>query len=115
LRNVALTGPYGHNGAYATLEGIIRHHLKPIEALNAWDRRQVFLPAAPWLAGTDFIAHEDRLEQARLRARTDIEPVDLTSGEIRDLVAFLAALTGQRSVRGRLGRPNSVPSGLKVD
>ena len=28
LRNVALTGPYGHNGAYPDLEGI-RHHLAP--------------------------------------------------------------------------------------
>ena len=26
LRNIALTAPYGHNGAYPTLEGIIRHH-----------------------------------------------------------------------------------------
>ncbi|MEL6206267.1 MAG: cytochrome c peroxidase, partial [Pseudomonadota bacterium] len=29
LRNVALTAPYGHNGAYPTLEGMIRHHLDP--------------------------------------------------------------------------------------
>ena len=29
LRNVALTAPYGHNGAYPTLEGIVRHHLDP--------------------------------------------------------------------------------------
>ncbi len=27
LRNVALTGPWGHDGAYDTLEGIVRHHL----------------------------------------------------------------------------------------
>ncbi len=26
LRNVQHTAPYGHNGAYNTLEGIISHH-----------------------------------------------------------------------------------------
>jgi len=30
LRNVALTAPYGHNGAYATLEAMIRHKSDPI-------------------------------------------------------------------------------------
>ena len=29
LRNIELTAPYGHNGAFATLEGIVRHHLNP--------------------------------------------------------------------------------------
>ena len=34
LLNVAVTGPYGHDGAYTTLEGIIRHHLDPEWALG---------------------------------------------------------------------------------
>ncbi len=29
LRNVALTAPYGHNGAYPTLTAMVRHHLNP--------------------------------------------------------------------------------------
>ena len=29
LLNVARTGPWGHDGAYTTLEGIIRHHFDP--------------------------------------------------------------------------------------
>ncbi|MEL7183215.1 MAG: cytochrome c peroxidase, partial [Pseudomonadota bacterium] len=37
LRNVTLTAPYGHNGAYPTLGGIIRHHADPLAALDAWD------------------------------------------------------------------------------
>ncbi|MCY0151234.1 hypothetical protein OEG86_02000 [Hoeflea alexandrii] len=44
LRNVALTGPWGHNGAYATLEGIVRHHLDPIASLEAWTPDMVLLP-----------------------------------------------------------------------
>ncbi len=31
LRNIVLTGPYGHNGAYPTLKGIIKHHLNQTE------------------------------------------------------------------------------------
>ncbi|MCP5071810.1 MAG: hypothetical protein GY947_00760, partial [Rhodobacteraceae bacterium] len=38
LRNVALTAPYGHNGAYQTLRGIIRHHLDPRQAFERWNR-----------------------------------------------------------------------------
>ncbi|MEM9013181.1 MAG: cytochrome c peroxidase [Pseudomonadota bacterium] len=115
LRNVALTAPYGHNGAYATLEGIVRHHLDPVAAFDAWTETEVALPAADWLAIEDFVALEDRRERARLRAAVDIAPVALTDGEVADLVAFLNALTGAESVKGRLGRPETVPSGLPVD
>lgn len=115
LRNVALTGPYGHNGAYRTLEGMIRHHLAPRAALAAWDRGEALLPDADWLRTPDFIAFDDRRERARLAARVDIAPVALSEGEVADLVAFLHALTGGDSVKGRLGRPQTVPSGLPVD
>ena len=36
LRNVALTAPYGHNGAFPELEGIIRHHLNPSISFRNW-------------------------------------------------------------------------------
>jgi cytochrome c peroxidase len=113
LRNVALTGPWGHNGAYATLEGIVRHHLDPVKALEAWRPDMVSLPADARLAKVDFIALDDARERARLKARVDIAPVSLADPEISQLVAFLNALTGEG--KGRLGRPASVPSGLPVD
>ncbi len=53
LRNVALTGPWGHNGAYATLEGIVRHHLDPLTALEAWKPDMVRLPADERFAMVD--------------------------------------------------------------
>ncbi|RMF36925.1 MAG: methylamine utilization protein MauG [Alphaproteobacteria bacterium] len=115
LRNVALTAPYGHDGAYATLEGIIRHHLDPRGSLQAWTPQMAVLPDVPWLAATDFLSLDDRLEQARFTARLDITPRRLSDAEIADLVAFLKALTGTASVKGRLGRPERVPSGLKVE
>lgn len=115
LRNVALTAPYGHNGAYPTLEGIIRHHLDPVGSLDKWQAEQAKLPPVPWLAEVDFVAFEDRRERLRLRSKVDIEPVDLRQSEIADLVAFLNALTGGKSRHGRLGKPDAVPSGLEVD
>ena len=115
LRNVALTGPYGHNGAYRTLEGIVRHHLDPLAALDRWTRAEPVLPRHEGFAGTDFAVWEDRREMQRLRARIDIEPVALSDAEVSDLVAFLHALTGRSAARGRLGKPRRVPSGLPID
>ena len=115
LRNVALTAPYGHNGAYTTLTGIVRHHLDPLAALEAWDRAQVVLPDHAPFRDTDFAVWEDVREMARLRARVDIRPVQLTDVEVADLVAFLHSLTGETAATGRLGKPDRVPSGLPVD
>ena len=115
LRNVALTGPWGHNGAYATLEGIVRHHLEPIAALSAWDRTQLILPESDRFAVSDFLIWDDAREIQRLERSTSIEPLVLTDDEVGALVAFLKALTGTSSVLGRLGKPQSVPSGLPID
>ena len=115
LRNVALTAPYGHNGAYAGLEGIIRHHLDPQAAFDSWSRQMVSLPEDDRLAAVDFAALEDRRERMRVRNAVDIEPIALEDRDVQRLVAFLNALTGDKSVGGRLGRPDSVPSGLQVD
>lgn len=115
LRNVALTAPYGHNGAYPTLEGIIRHHLDPHKAFEAWKPELAALPAAGKASVVDFLIWQDTREMARQRAAISIEPVDLTDNEVSDLVAFMHALTGGDSRYGRLGRPETVPSGLAVD
>ena len=115
MRNVALTAPYGHNGSYATLEGIIRHHLDPVGSLESWDSAQVVLPKAKWLEDIDFVVLEDRQERERLKSYLDIEPVDLNEDEVSELVTFMHALTGKESILGKLGRPGRVPSGLPVD
>jgi cytochrome c peroxidase len=44
LRNVALTAPYGHNGAYNTLQSIVRHHLDPVGMMARGDRRMLACP-----------------------------------------------------------------------
>lgn len=115
LRNVALTAPYGHNGAYPTLEGIIRHHLDPMAALDAWQPETANLPEAKWLEAIDFVVWEDRLEMDRLRHRVDITPQHLNDDEVAALVSFMEALTGASAVNPPLGIPDRVPSGLPVD
>ena len=114
LRNVALTAPYGHNGAYPDLEGIIRHHLDPAQAFAAWRPELVRLPRADWLTAVDFIALKDERERSRLAAKLDLSPIELEQSEVDALVAFMHALTGGDSTQGRLGQPTRVPSGLPV-
>lgn len=41
LRNVAITGPWMHNGAYATLEAAVRHHLNARAAVANYDFGQL--------------------------------------------------------------------------
>ena len=112
LRNVALTAPYGHNGAYPTLAGIIRHHRSPASARAEWTREMAALPKIPELEGLDFIVRTDKRETRRQAAANDLPSIDLTDAEIEALIAFLESLT---SVPERLGIPQSVPSGLPVD
>ncbi|NNE87766.1 MAG: methylamine utilization protein MauG [Silicimonas sp.] len=115
LRNVALTAPYGHNGAYPTLEGIVRHHLNPLKALETWRTDMAHLPKAAWLEQVDFIVQQDTREMARQRRAIDVTPIELPDEDIAALVAFLESLTGDSAQRRPLGRPRTVPSGLPVD
>ncbi|WP_435311968.1 cytochrome-c peroxidase [Primorskyibacter sedentarius] len=115
LRNVALTAPYGHNGAYPTLADMIRHMADPVTARSAWIPTMARLPAAPWLEASDFVIRADRLEMARQTRMLDAEPVILTDEEVAQIEAFLHALTGRTALTRPLGRPDRVPSGLPVD
>ena len=115
LRNVALTGPYGHNGAYPTLEAMIRHHLDPEKSLESWTIKDAKLPEVPWLAAVDTSIRSDAIEMQRQKQAIEIAPFDLSEGDIQDLIAFLNALTDKDALNRPLGRPKMVPSGLPVD
>ncbi|MEM7632183.1 MAG: methylamine utilization protein MauG, partial [Pseudomonadota bacterium] len=115
LRNVALTAPYGHNGAYPTLEGIVRHHLNPRAALATWKPELAALPDVPWLAAIDFMVWQDPREMARQRAAVGLEPTALDDAEVDAIVQFLQSLTGRSAQAGLFGIPQEVPSGLPVD
>jgi len=115
LRNVGETAPYGHSGAYPTLEAVVRHHLDPVEAFGRYDPALARLPEHAVLSSTDFLVRENRREVRILLAANELSPVGLTDGEVADVLRFLLALTDRASVPGRLGRPDRVPSGLPVD
>ena len=73
------------------------------------------LTAAKWLEKIDFVVFADEREQKRLLSRIDINPVSIDENEINELVSFLNSLTGKSRNERPLGKPISVPSGIKVD
>ena len=114
LRNVALTSPYGHDGAFDTLEGMVRHHLNPVESLHNYDASQLVMPSRPDFDAVDLIAQSNPARRALIAAHNDLSPVSLTEAEISQLMDFLHALTDTRSIDLRLDVPRSVPSGLSL-
>jgi cytochrome c peroxidase len=115
LRNVALTAPYGHAGAYATLDAVIRHHLDPVNSFNTWDRSQAILPPMPpGVILDDFAVMDDPVRSFEISSVNQLSPVSLTDAEISDLIAFLNSLTDP-NVHNLINLvPASVPSGLPV-
>jgi cytochrome c peroxidase len=89
LRQVGQTGPWLHNGAYDSLEDVVRHHLDPATSLQTYDGRS--LP--PELRAT--------LQDAPITHQTILatlspllaEPQPLSNKQIRHLIAFLESLT----------------------
>ena len=113
LRNITETAPYGHDGAYASLEAVVRHHLDPVAGLMAYDRTQAILPD---MAGAkDWTILDAPDEVALIAAANELEPVALNDAEVAQILAFLEALKDDVSLYGRLGVPDAVPSGLPVD
>lgn len=111
LRNVALTGPYMHSGAYASLEDAVKHHLDPAGMLKAYDASQ--LPAK-----LRSMVQNNAAVQAQMLDDLDPALRDLpsfSSQQISDLVAFMHALTDPAAVDMAGAVPKSVPSGLAVD
>ena len=120
LRNVALTAPYGHAGAYNTLRAAVEHHLDPVAALKNYDQGQAVLPPRDDLDALDYITMDD--VGGRLQYMIDIYlnqaegPMDLryTDEEVDLILDFLNALTDPASIDLRNDVPASVPSGLPI-
>lgn len=110
LRNVTLTGPWLHNGAYNSLEAVIRHHLRPAESLRQYDARQL-----PPDLRDSLQNHPVTIDAilATLDPALD-QNLNLSAQEIRQLLAFLAALTDPAAAELDHLIPTDVPSGLPV-
>ena len=93
LLNATATAPYGHDGAYATLEGIVRHHLNPAAAVARYDTSQLE-PGTQTMRTAEYTAAAlAKLAEDRRLERTTLQDVALSDGQVADLLAFLAALT----------------------
>ena len=111
LRNVELTSPYMHNGAFATLEAVVSHYNDVPTALRTYDVSQL----SPALRDTyhgDAATISDVLSTLDFRLRTSFR---LTDQEQRDLVTFLKSLTDPAARDLTSLVPASVPSGLAVN
>ncbi|MDC3193946.1 cytochrome-c peroxidase [Amylibacter sp.] len=111
LRNVELTGPWGHAGAYSDLEAFINAHLNPYLALSNYDKSNVNLTKYD---ADDWKIMDNASEVKAISEAINMDPVIISEGEVLDLLAFLGTLTDTKAQKGRLGIPKSVPSGLKI-
>jgi len=114
LRNVALTAPYGHSGAFNTLQAVIRHHLDPVNSLHTYDQGQAVLPSREDLDALDFVVMNDAVRRGAIADANELAPVQLSEKQFSDLVEFLHALTDRDSIDLRSDTPESVPSGLSL-
>lgn len=114
LRNVALTAPYGHAGAYDSLAAIVQHHLNPVDSLYNYDQSQAKLPPHPELDEHDFAIMNDAGRLAAIADANELDRTRLSPGDLQDLMEFLHALTDPASLDLRNDAPFTVPSGLPV-
>ena len=138
LRNVALTGPWGHAGAYDSLEDVVRHHLAPESALDSYQPSPGLL--APigrvaeltaqgsklqhrWIDSSrlpNFVLRDTWVQNSpKLREQiaqaNELPARTFSDRQVADLVAFLHSLSDP-SVRHLTSLvPREVPSGLPVD
>ena len=110
LRNVELTAPYFHDGVYPTLEAVVRHYNDVPTALRTYDVTQVAADLRPLYHGDDATISAV-LAGLDFRLQT---PLQLTTGEQSDLVAFLKSLTDPSARDLSALVPARVPSGLAV-
>jgi cytochrome c peroxidase len=114
LRNVALTAPYGHDGAFNTLRAVVEHHLDTVASLQNYDRSQVVIPSRPDLDEKDFAVMDDPSRVADIAAAGELRPMSYTDREVDHIIDFLNALTDANSLDLRRDVPASVPSGLPL-
>lgn len=112
LRNVVQTGPWGHAGSHTDLATFVADHAARGAALAGY-ARQVELPALPDTK-PDWVIMESAEDVAQIKAAST-QGMALSSADVAAIVAFLNTLSDPVALKGRLGVPDTVPSGLPVD
>jgi cytochrome c peroxidase len=107
LRNVELTGPYGHDGAITTLRGFVEHYSESDIKLRTFDPS----PLEPALRGTVIPTTDAILAQRD----TLLNGVVLTPEIVDALMDYMSALTDNAARDLSRLVPPRVPSRLPVD
>jgi cytochrome c peroxidase len=107
LRNVELTGPYGHDGSIASLREFVEHYSESDVKLLAFDPTRL----EPALRLTMVNNAADVLQQRD----TLLAGVVLTDDLVDKLMAYMGALTDDAARDLSRSVPVRVPSGLEVD
>ncbi len=113
LRNVTATGPWGHDGAWSDLSAFLTHHSDPSVGLAGYDRGLAVLPSLD-VAKSDWEILDTPDEVGAIEAAA-VPGRPLNPAEVAAIIAFLESLRDQGAIDGRLGIPQSVPSGLPID
>ena len=112
LRNVTRTGPWGHAGGHDDLRAFIADHAARGDGLRSYRRAAVL----PDLARTkpDWAILDDADAVAAI-ADAAGPGVGLDPDSVDAILVFLDTLTDTQAIAGRLGIPETVPSGLPVE
>ena len=113
LRNVTLTGPWGHAGAHSDLRAFLTFHLDPVRGLASYTPQATLGPFDT--AKSDWAARDGGEDYAAIAAAVKLAPVTLTETQLDQILAFLTSLESPTTLTGRLGTPDRVPSGLPID
>lgn len=119
LRNVALSSPYMHNGAFVSLRDAILHHLDPVGSLKDYGVDD--LPPRPHSPSVNPFYEEAALlldgfevHHASMLSTLDealLQPPSLDDADIDALMTFLASLSAPDFQTWNRFIPESTPSG----
>ncbi len=93
LLNVEVTGPYGHDGAYESLEMIVRHKMDVVTAVNGYDFSMLAPDIRTHNAETYSQAALEQLLENRGQGVVTIEDLFLSDQDVEDIVNFMLTLT----------------------
>ena len=108
LRNVAQTGPWMHNGAFATLEDVIQHHGDAEASLANYDPAQHLFQHDL----QELFVDDEEVNQWMLETK-ESNNLAIVGNRVSLLVAFLESLSApDLTERLHWTMPTSVPSGM---
>lgn len=110
LRNVTMTGPWMHDGAFTTLRAAVHHMLDPATSLQHYDVAQLPADLQDTFQG-------DAATIDAILANLDAafaKPRSVSETQVDDLLGFLEALTDPMASDLSTDVPDAVPSGLPV-